>query len=30
MRLEHEDLTGRIIGVAIEVQQTLGPGCLES
>jgi GxxExxY protein len=30
MALEHEDLTGRIIGAAIEVHRTLGPGFLES
>ena len=30
MVLEHEDLTGRIIGAAIEVHRTLGPGFLES
>ncbi len=30
MMLEHEDLTGRIIGAAIEVHRTLGPGFLES
>jgi len=28
--LEHEDLTGQIIGAAIEVHRTLGPGFLES
>ena len=28
--LEHEDLTGRIIGGAIEVHRILGPGFLES
>ena len=28
--LEHEDLTGRIIGAAIEVHRILGPGFLES
>ena len=30
MVLEHEDLTGRIIGAAIEVHRHLGPGFLES
>ena len=30
MGLEHEDLTGRIIGAAIEVHRHLGPGFLES
>ena len=30
MELEHEDLTGRIIGAAIEVHEHLGPGFLES
>ena len=30
MVLEHEDLTGQIIGAAIEVHRTLGPGFLES
>lgn len=30
MSLEHEDLTGRIIGAAIEVHKALGPGYLES
>lgn len=30
MTLEHEDLTGQIIGAAIEVHRTLGPGFLES
>ena len=30
MKLEHEDLTGQIIGAAIEVHRTLGPGFLES
>lgn len=30
MDLEHEDLTGQIIGAAIEVHRTLGPGFLES
>lgn len=30
MALEHEALTGRIIGAAIEVHRTLGPGFLES
>jgi len=28
--LEHEDLTGQIIGAAIEVYRRLGPGFLES
>ena len=28
--LEHEDLTGRIIGAAIAVHMSLGPGFLES
>ena len=28
--LEHEDLTDKIIGCAIEVHKTLGPGFLES
>src|SRR5271167_2792935 len=30
MALEHEALTGRIIGAAIEVHRRLGPGFLES
>jgi len=30
MNLEQEDRTGRIIGTAIEVHRTLGPGFLES
>jgi GxxExxY protein len=30
MALEHEELTERIIGAAIEVHRTLGPGFLES
>ena len=30
MVLEHEDLTGRIIGAAIEVHRHRGPGFLES
>ncbi len=30
MKLEHEDLTDRIIAAAIEVHKTLGPGFLES
>lgn len=30
MELEHEDLTGQIIGAAIEVHRRLGPGFLES
>ena len=29
MTLEHEELTGQIIGAAIEVHRTLGPGFLE-
>ncbi len=28
--LEHEEITGRIIGAAIEVHKALGPGYLES
>ena len=30
MTLEHEDLTGQIIGAAIEVHKQLGPGFIES
>jgi len=30
MTLEHEDLTGQIIGAAIEVHKQLGPGFVES
>jgi len=30
MALEHEDLTKRVIGAAIEVHRELGPGFLES
>jgi len=30
MGLEHEDLTGKIIGAGIEVHRQLGPGFLES
>lgn len=30
MTLEHEALTGRIIGAAIQVHRALGPGYLES
>ena len=30
MRLEHEELTGQIIGAAIEVHKTLGPGYVET
>ncbi len=30
MELEHEDLTGRIIGAAFEVHRHLGPGFPES
>ena len=30
MPLEHEDLTERIIGAAIEVHRRFGPGFLES
>ncbi len=29
LRLQHEELTGRIIGAAIEVHKALGPGYLE-
>jgi len=29
-KLEHEELTGKIIGAAIEVQRALGPGFIES
>jgi GxxExxY protein len=29
-KLEHEDLTGKIIGAAIEVRRALGPGFIES
>lgn len=29
-KLEHEDLTGQIIGAAIEVHRALGPGFIES
>jgi GxxExxY protein len=28
--LEHEELTGQIIGAAIEVHKTLGPGYVEA
>ena len=27
--LEHEELTGRVIGAAIDVHKALGPGLLE-
>ena len=30
MPLEHEELTGRIIGAAIEVHKALGPGYIEA
>ena len=30
MRLEHEELTGKIIGASIEVHRQLGPGFIES
>lgn len=30
MGLEHEDLTGKIIGAAIDVHRALGPGFIES
>ncbi len=30
MTLEHEDITGKIIGAAIEVHKHLGPGFVES
>jgi hypothetical protein len=29
-RLRYEDLTGQIIGAAIEVHKAMGPGLLES
>lgn len=30
MKLRHEDLTGEILGAAVEVHRRLGPGLLES
>ena len=30
MSLQHEELTGRIIGAAVEVHKVLGPGYVES
>jgi GxxExxY protein len=30
MALEHEELTGKIIGAAMEVHKVLGPGFIES
>lgn len=30
MKLEHEELTGKIIGAAIEVHRALGPGFVEA